>query len=266
MNSREPIIWKIYPLDFEFEGDYTIEISNFGDVRTYSVLYPEGKLLNCSRIQGYPILKKTFLKPRSESDINVLKELENEIKALNDQIKEVKTSKISQENKKQKLEELRSLRDNLVLKKKKKNAKINKKRSIYFSLLIHKAVAELFLTKPEGDNLKIIHKDFNKENNKASNLAWVTAETAYSRFGDNPSIKLKKFQENLLGIKTVNVRATKLTENDVLYIKQKLSKGDVSVKKLAQKFGVSDMQIYRIKTGENWSHVKTIKEILDNKK
>ena len=29
MNSREPIIWKIYPLDFEFEGDYTLVLFSF---------------------------------------------------------------------------------------------------------------------------------------------------------------------------------------------------------------------------------------------
>lgn len=266
MKVKESVIWKQYPLDFDFEGEYVIEISNLGEVKTYSVLHPEGKLLQCSRVQGYPILKKTFLKKRSEKDQQLLDDLQNEIQALNEKIKETSTLKLSTQEKKNVLSELRASRDRLIAKRKAKNAKINKKRSIYFSLLIHKAVAELFLEKPAKEGMMIIHKDFNKENNRASNLEWVEPEVVYSRFTQNPLLKLKKFEENLLGEKKVNVRATKLSENDVLYIKEKIQKGNVSLKKLANQFGVSEMQIRRIKSGENWSHVKTIKELLDNKK
>lgn len=266
MKLQETVIWKKYPLNFEFEGDYTIEISNHGDVRTYSVLYPEGKLLKCSRIQGYPILKKTFLQKRSDKDFEMLELLEMEILILNEKIQEIKKSKIPSEVKKNSLLEVRATRDAVVQKKKLKNAKVNKKRSIYFSLLIHKAVAELFLDKPKNEDMMVIHLDFNKENNNVNNLKWVDAKTVYARFTENPLLKLKQFKENLLGDKKVNVRATKLSENDVLYIKEKIQKGKVSNRKLASQFGVSDMQISRIKSGENWSHVKTIKELLDEKK
>ena len=54
---------------------------------------------------------------------------------------------------------------------------------------------------------------------------------------------------------------TNLEENDVLFIKSKLGKKGVTMKKLAHQFGVSEMQIHRIKTGENWSHVKTVSEL-----
>jgi uncharacterized protein YjcR len=39
-------------------------------------------------------------------------------------------------------------------------------------------------------------------------------------------------------------------------IKRKLLNGKTRLKMIAKQFGVSDMQIHRIKTGENWSHVK----------
>ena len=48
---------------------------------------------------------------------------------------------------------------------------------------------------------------------------------------------------------------TKLTAAKVKQIKTSLAKGK-TLKELAVKFKVSDMQIYRIKTGENWGHIK----------
>ena len=51
-----------------------------------------------------------------------------------------------------------------------------------------------------------------------------------------------------------------------MYIKNKLMKGDITSKKLAEQFGVSDMQIYRIKTGENWGHIKTVSELKSEKR
>lgn len=47
---------------------------------------------------------------------------------------------------------------------------------------------------------------------------------------------------------------SKLKERDVLIIKHQLSLG-VPAAQLAKMFNVSDMQIIRIKRGENWSHV-----------
>jgi hypothetical protein len=50
----------------------------------------------------------------------------------------------------------------------------------------------------------------------------------------------------------------KLTSDKVKKIKLALfkSKKQPTLKALAKLFKVSDMQIHRIKTGENWSHVK----------
>ena len=156
---------------------------------------------------------------------------------------------------------------NLIEKKKKnQNHKNNKKRAIYFSLLIHKAVAELFLQKPSPEHQLVIHKDYKKDNNMANNLEWATKKQTYERYAHNPYYKVKKFEDSLYGIKTVRVKTSKLSVNDVLYIKNKLSKGDTTLKKLAEQFGVSDMQIHRIKTGENWGHVKTISELKSEKK
>ena len=259
--------WKTYPLEFEFEEDYKIEISNYGRVKTYNVLQPDGAIVNCSREQGYPILKKTFHKKRTESDAQKLEELDYEISIHQEKIKETKKNlEISLQERKILLVDLRKERDLLVKKRKNLNHKINKKRAIYFSLLIHKAVAELFLEKPSPEHQFVIHKDYKKDNNMVSNLEWATKKQTYDRYAHNPYYKVKKFEDNLYGRKTVRVKTSKLSVNDVLYIKNKLMKGDITSKKLAEQFGVSDMQIYRIKTGENWGHIKTVSELKSEKR
>jgi hypothetical protein len=47
----------------------------------------------------------------------------------------------------------------------------------------------------------------------------------------------------------------KLKESQVKMIKKKLQAGKSTLKTIAQQFGITDMQVHRIKTGENWSHV-----------
>lgn len=259
--------WKTYPLEFEFEEDYKIEISNYGRVKTYNIKQPNGAIVNCSREQGYPILKKTFHKKRTEADAHKLKNLDLEITQHQEKIKETKKNLgILPKERKILLEKLRKERDFLVKKRKNLNYKINKKRAIYFSLLIHKAVAKLFIDKPSPEHNFVIHKDFKKDNNIVSNLEWATKKQTHDRYVNNPYYKVKKFEDNLYGKKEVIVKASKLSVNDVLYIKNKLLKGEAKLKKLAEQFGVSDMQIYRIKTGENWGHVKTVSELKSEKK
>ena len=50
----------------------------------------------------------------------------------------------------------------------------------------------------------------------------------------------------------------KLTVTKVMLIKKLLAKPEqrTRLKMIAKQFGVSEMQIRRIKSGENWSHVK----------
>ena len=43
------------------------------------------------------------------------------------------------------------------------------------SVLVHRAVAEAFLPLPDRLDMQLHHKDFNKHNNAADNLEWLTA-------------------------------------------------------------------------------------------
>lgn len=112
----------------------------------------------------------------------------------------------------------------------------------------HKLVAQAFLDKRE-DDLYVIHLDYDKENNHVSNLKWATKREKELHQQKNPV-----FIEAVAN-KKVNY---KLDEAKVKIIKRKLNstKSKTRLKVIARQFGVSDMQIHRIKTGENWGHVK----------
>lgn len=111
---------------------------------------------------------------------------------------------------------------------------------------IHRLVAEHFCKRPSAKHNFVIHLDHKKENNKASNLKWVTHEVQIEHAKKDPAFlaQLTPFQ------------GKKLNANRVKVIKQRLKAGRTPMKVLAKQFGISEMQLYRIKSGENWSHVK----------
>ena len=119
-------------------------------------------------------------------------------------------------------------------------------------LYAHRLVAEHFLEDPNPDQTVIIHLDNNRHNNYYRNLMWASErERFFFHMKKSPQV-WKKF-------KPKGARAwSKLSESDVKLIKRKLfdPKRKTKMKILARQFGVSEMQLYRIKSGENWSSVK----------
>lgn len=130
-----------------------------------------------------------------------------------------------------------------------------KMKNTHFAALIHRMVAEFFLPKPGAKKKFIIHLDHNKENNKYSNLRWATQEEVTKHNKRNPVV-IAALKERAL---KHNIAWSKLSEAKVLVIKKMLAKGK-TLREIADKYKVSDMQIHRIKTGENWSHVKLPKK------
>ena len=124
----------------------------------------------------------------------------------------------------------------------------------YFAVLIHRLVAKYFLPKPLSKQKFIIHIDHDKENNRYSNLKWATQEQVTKHNRNNPRVKAFLRERKL----NHNVTWSKLTEARVIKIKQLLQQKK-TLKEIASRFNVSDMQIHRIKTGENWGHVKVPK-------
>jgi hypothetical protein len=120
--------------------------------------------------------------------------------------------------------------------------------------LIHRLVAEFFIEKKSQLHKVVIHQDGNRFNNHFSNLAWVSTKESFKhteRF--NPKVseafrsRDKKLQTN-----------AKLTIDDVSHIKKMLKNG-IKQNIIAKLFCVSEMQITRIKRGENWGDIDTPK-------
>jgi len=107
--------------------------------------------------------------------------------------------------------------------------------------LVHKLVAELFIPKDDEAKNLVFHRDYNPLNNRIENLEWVTRA------------ELEKYK-----IKNPLRKTHKLTAETVRIIKKKIFSPNrkTRMKMIAKQFGISEMQLYRIKTGENWAHVK----------
>jgi hypothetical protein len=120
------------------------------------------------------------------------------------------------------------------------------------TLYIHREMAKLFLKKPSVKHKYVIHLNHNKLDNNIKNLSWATLETMVSHQQDSPAkIAYKKKQAN-------RTEGLKLTAAQVKKIKSILSnkKRSITIKQLAEKYAVSEMTIYRIKSGENWGRIK----------
>ncbi len=265
-NSKE--IWKEYIFDEKIENNsnYKLEVSNLGKIRTYTKFHPEGKEIKGSTVGGYPCVRVTFYRSMLPKYKEMMQPLYDEIEKLNSEIKELRNADTQTKQKRDYLTRLNTLvekRTKLIAKRKKNTAKYTRKSYQQVVVLIHKAVAILFLPKPESNQKFVIHKDWSKTNNSADNLQWASQEEVTKHQFSNPKIELEKFKDQLAGIKRKpNTKMGKLKESDVLFIKRKLSKGNTTLRTLAKRFGVSDMQIHRIKTGENWGHVKEISQLV----
>jgi predicted DNA binding protein len=120
------------------------------------------------------------------------------------------------------------------------------------TLYLHRQIAKLFLKKASPKQRFVIHKNHNKLDNAVKNLEWVTLEKMIRHQQDSPAkLAYKKQQANReVGLK--------LTATQVRRIKQQLHNTNrrVTIRQMADKYGVTEMTIYRIKSGENWGHIK----------
>lgn len=106
------------------------------------------------------------------------------------------------------------------------------------NLAVHRLVAAAHVPNPEGHQ-QVGHLDNNRRNNRASNLVWCTGK-----------------QNIQHGVKTGGLGrstgrpCTKLTEAEVKFIRE----STLTRKQLAQKFGITLRQVFRIRSGERWKN------------
>ncbi len=116
----------------------------------------------------------------------------------------------------------------------------------------HHAIGAVFLKKHNPKCRYVIHLDHNKENNHISNLKWATAKEQIEHTKKSPYV-LKAIKHKIYNGGT----AKKLDEKKVTALKKEIwnPKRRLTMKQLAEKYGIAEMNLYRIKSGELWFHV-----------
>ncbi len=131
------------------------------------------------------------------------------------------------------------------------STKWNRRKEVSLSLdkvksyfLVHRLVAFAFLGDPPP-RYEVNHKDGNPQNNVVDNLEWVSR--SYNNH-HSWEIGLK----NQDGSKNPSA---KLTDSDVLGIRELLKTGNHSNAAIARMYSVSTSNICQIKLGKTWSHI-----------
>lgn len=119
------------------------------------------------------------------------------------------------------------------------------------TLYLHREIARLFLKRPSPRYQYVVHKNHDKLDNRVKNLKWATAEDMIRHQQKSPAkLAYKEKQAN-------RESGLKLNATQVRRIKKILSneKRKLTIRQLADKYDVSEMTLYRIKSGENWGRV-----------
>lgn len=121
--------------------------------------------------------------------------------------------------------------------------------------MVHRMVASAFLKPTNKNQVSVIHINHNKLDNKASNLKWANAKevTEHNYNSEAMQSAFTKMAKRFIDSK----KGKKLKLAEVVQIKKLLANPNrkLTYPQIAEKFGVSERAISRIKSGENWSLV-----------
>lgn len=240
--------WKRLEFNFSYTNENRIEISNFGRVRTFNKT-SDGNILKGSMINGYRIIRLKFFKPRKIVMQAKLNHLQKQVLKLAQKIITLKQKNEYADT----IAEMTDLLNGLRKKLSQKFAADTKERTIHYHSLVHRLVAEHFLKQPSEAHSIVAHLDFNKLNNRVSNLKWMTPAQNYAHQQDSPYV----IERKEIGRNTKeNSGAAKLTITKVMLLKKLLNQGK-PMRTLVKQFKITDTQILRIKRGENWGDIQS---------
>ena len=120
------------------------------------------------------------------------------------------------------------------------------------TLYLHREVAKLFNKKTSPKQKYVIHLNHIKTDNNVKNLKWATQKEVNDHQQKSPvRLEYKKAQSN-------RKKGLKLNATQVKAIKSMLSnpRRKLTHQQIADKYNVSPMTVYRIKSGENWASVQ----------
>ena len=120
------------------------------------------------------------------------------------------------------------------------------------TIYLHREIAKIFCKKPSSKHKFVLHINHIREDNNSKNLVWATmAEISIHQQNSPLKLAYKVKQANKLTGQKLNVTKVKIIKRAINNPARKLT-----YKLLAEKFGVSEMTLYRIKRGENWGRIK----------
>lgn len=117
------------------------------------------------------------------------------------------------------------------------------------ALFVHNVMAAAFLKKPSPKSNHVIHIDYDKANNALSNLKWTTKKEQVEHSMKSPMVLASAAHKIYRG-----ATGRKLDEKKVTLLKKEIwnPKRKLSFKQIAAKYGIAEMNLYRIKNGEMW--------------
>lgn len=123
------------------------------------------------------------------------------------------------------------------------------------TILFYRLVAKYFLPKGNEDQTFVLHLDYDKKNDRIENLKWANQAELTAHHLVNPAVILGKQKTIAYNIKA---DGRKLTSTQVIRIKKMLQREDNKTRlvMIAKQFNITTQQLYRIRTGENWGHIK----------
>jgi len=122
-------------------------------------------------------------------------------------------------------------------------------------IMLSRAIAKFYVNKPSDAHDFVIHLDFDNLNDHYTNLKWVTESEKYAHQRINPNV-IEGHQKRIEK-KKLSQKGMKLDTTQVMRIKRMIHDPNrkTRMRIIAKQFGISEMQLYRIKTGENWANV-----------
>ncbi len=123
------------------------------------------------------------------------------------------------------------------------------------TLFMFRLIAEFFIPKTSEDQKYVLHLDYVRDNDHLNNLKWATYDEMLAHGRKSPHVLEARRKLLELNIKS---DGRKMTVTKVIYLKKLLKDPNrkTRLKMLAKQFGISEMQVSRIKSGENWGHIK----------
>ena len=122
----------------------------------------------------------------------------------------------------------------------------------------YKLVAEYFIPKTSDEQVYVLHLNRNRANDYVENLQWATKAEMLAHNKQSPFV-IEARQKQLAAFREKQKhQGSKLTSTQVIRLKKMLLDPNrkTRLKIIAKQFGVTEMTLHRIKTGENWGHIK----------